>query len=221
MVVTDDDTGESVTYDLGKYDYGGLHKLMRRLGFELKQGASIPSEAGAIQPIALAKPEASEASHPVERWRMPAKHEAPSVTAASLHRRGVETNVQAPNVAEGTGAAAADTLGLRNSVMAAIKAGDEILAQGFVVDGAGRTSAVRVGGVICVGMLLALLLCYRIDRLPGMGMGSGGHTHAVAMQPRRLLGLGTAPSGGHARYAPLSPVPEMLSPVRDSANKMA
>lgn len=212
MVVSDSE-GQSVTYDLSRYSHVELHKLMRRLGFELKQGAATAPEAAAIQPVtagaaagaARARPAAATAGAAARAE--PALDEAPSATAAPLPPRDVDAHV----LAGGGGAPrAAGGLGLRDSVMAAIKAGDEILAQGLVRDGiSGRASLLKVaGGAVCVAALFALLLCCRADLDAAGGVP---HAHDASMQPHRLRGLHAA------YYAPLSPVPEMLSPARTTA----
>lgn len=158
MVVTESETGETVTYDLSKYDFIGLHRLMHRLGFSLLDGKAAPPEAVAVTP--LSAPFETPPAHALAHTSLEsAPHETPSGNAASLPQKAVDTPVP-PLPAPRNSTPAADQ-GLRSSVLAAIEGGDELLAQGLVSDRwLGSLGGLRLGGALCLAALVAVLcLC--------------------------------------------------------------
>lgn len=199
LVITDDGTGESVLYDLSTYDYVGLHKLMHRLGFALVDGGT--REAAAVRPLAPVAGAAASA-FAGQRARAPAQDDASSDTAASLPQSGADgivlARVATVNAANG----------LRASIVAAIKAGDEVLAQGFVGDGySWWPRALKAAGALACAAAILFLLC--------------ACAPSGAIEPQRLYGLSGAGAGravrAAARYTPLAPVPEALSPPRGAS----
>jgi hypothetical protein len=199
MTVTGDRAGEQVKYDLSKYGYDELHRLMARLGFEVRAGERAPVEAVDVK---AARPGQAISARP---------DEARSATVAMLPRVAVDTNVVLAHTPATDTPGSIPTLGLREAVTSAIKAGDDLLARGFMADGGRAATQFRVvGGVLCVAAILVLLFCCAGQsraRDPDPQFHSG--RDELPRERRR----GSVPiSSGTGRYTPLPPVPEGLMP---------
>ncbi|KAJ1635145.1 hypothetical protein T492DRAFT_968474 [Pavlovales sp. CCMP2436] len=197
MEVMGDKAGEQVKYDLSKYDYIGLHQLMLRLGFPVKDGEHSPAASSGVTPLTAARLELAIPARP---------NEARSTMAAELPRIGAETNLV---LAPASAAEPSSTLGLREAVRAAITSGDDLLARGFMADGGQSATRLKVlGGGLCVAAIIALLFCCR------SGDSSRAHEHGVGGLSV-TLGI-ELPHTNRSRYTPLSPVIEVLTPGRAS-----
>lgn len=147
LTVTDSVTNEQVTYDLSKYHYDDLHKLMRRLNFPSAASSPHPPEVAAQRAAHAAAD--SDGAFRSRSERLPAHNDVPPADAALLRQDGAD-EAQPVSVLSSS-----SSTGLKAFINDAIAAGDDVLALGLMHEGRGGQRMLTVVSLVIVGALVA------------------------------------------------------------------